>query len=189
METVCHDLMIDLETMGTAADAAVVSIGAVFFDLQTETIGARFRKNINLITSVKHGGAMDPSTVMFWMKQGDAVRQPIWMGGEPISEVLIDFVNWCGLHCSRDTLRPWGNGASFDLSIISSALKRSSLPEPWHFWNERCFRTVKAMYPGVPYDTAEKGEMAHDPLVDCEFQIRHLLKIKHAVAAAKKAAA
>ena len=35
---------------------------------------------------------------------------------------------------------------------------------PWKFWNERCFRTIKAMYPSVEYDVQEKGDAAHTAL-------------------------
>ncbi len=34
------DIMLDLETMGTGPNAAIVAIGAVAFDLQAGTIGS-----------------------------------------------------------------------------------------------------------------------------------------------------
>lgn len=171
------DLMIDLETMDSAPTAAVIAVGAAFFDLKTRAIGPTFSRTIHLASSVKHGGTMDPGTVLWWLRQGDEARKAVAYGGEPIELVMGDFIAWCAEHCRPEDLRPWGNGASFDITIIESAIKRLGLMPPWKFWNIRCFRTVKNMYPQVEYDPGEKGEGAHNALTDALFQVEHLFKI------------
>ena len=50
------DLMIDVECAGLPPNGALLSIGAVFFDLHTQTLGPTFSRTINLASSVKHGG-------------------------------------------------------------------------------------------------------------------------------------
>ena len=178
--TQCFDSMIDIETMGTDSDSAIVSVAATMFDIATETIGASFSKNIHLATAMRDGGTASAGTIMWWMRQGDLVRKPIWMGGEDIKDVLRDLALWIENQCGVKNVRPWGNSNRFDLGILESAYKRAHIPVPWYWSNERDFRTVRNLHPHVPYNPDEKGEGAHDPLVDCRFQIEHLFRIKRA---------
>lgn len=186
MSTKHEDAMFDIETMGTDQDAAVVSVAVVLFNLQTESIGAQFHKNIHLATAMRDGGTTAAGTIMFWLRQGDAVRKPVAFGGEDIRDVLRDLSVWLHGECGRDErglakARPWGNSARFDLGILSTAFRRAGLPVPWGWSNERCFRTVRNMHPQVPYNPDYKGDGAHNPLVDCRFQIEHLFKIRRHV--------
>ena len=47
-----NDVMLDLETMGTGPDAAIVAIGAIAFDVHTRTIGPSFYIPVELRSSV-----------------------------------------------------------------------------------------------------------------------------------------
>ena len=169
--------MIDVESMGKGADAALVALGAAFFDIRTQTIGPTFLRTINLATAVRDGGTMDPSTVIFWLRQGDAARHSVAYNGQDIRKVLQDFSDWIKETCRHEDVRPYGNSNSFDLPKIETAMERIGMKTPWHFINVRCFRTMRAMYPSVEYNPAEKGDGAHNALADAEFQVRHLFKI------------
>ena len=79
--------------------------------------------------------------------------------------------------CRHEDVRPYGNSASFDLPKIATACQRADLPVPWHYVNERCFRTMRAMYPSVEYNPADKGTGNHNALEDAKFQVEHLWKI------------
>ena len=73
------NVMFDLETMGSGPDAAIVAIGAVEFDTVTALLGRRFYRVVNLASAVAAGGVIAPSTVLWWMRQGDrstVTRQP-----------------------------------------------------------------------------------------------------------------
>lgn len=174
------DAMCDIEAMGTRSNAPIVSVAMVMFDIATETMGASFCKQIHLATAMRDGAVPDAGTIMWWMRQGDNVRRPIWSGGEDIRDVLRDLSIWLGQQCRPEDVRPWGNSNRFDLGILESAYKRAHIPLPWRWNNERDFRTVRNLNPQVPYNTDDKGEGAHDPLVDCRFQVEHLFKIKRA---------
>ena len=163
--------------MGKGADAALVALGAAFFDIRTQTIGPTFLRTINLATAVRDGGTMDPSTVIFWLRQGDAARHSVAYNGQDIRKVLQDFSDWIKETCRHEDVRPYGNSNSFDLPKIETAMERIGMKTPWHFINVRCFRTMRAMYPSVEYNPAEKGDGAHNALADAEFQGRHLFKI------------
>jgi hypothetical protein len=177
MTTKFFDLMCDVECMGKGEKAALVSLGCVFFDLKTQTMGPTFLRTINLATAVRDGGTMDPSTVIFWLRQGDAARHSVAYNGQDIRKVLQDFSDWIKETCRHEDVRPYGNSNSFDLPKIETAMERVGMKTPWHFINVRCFRTMRAMYPGVEYNTADKGTGAHNALVDAQFQVEHLFKI------------
>ncbi len=185
MPIVCYDCMVDGEFMSTERDGALVAIAAMMFDIATETIGESFSARIHLATSVRDGGTMSAGTVMWFMRQSDAVRDQVWNGGREIRDVLRELAIWLGNQCGHNEqgtprVRPWGNSAKTDLGILESAYKRAHIPVPWYWSNERDFRTVRNLHPHVEYTYEDKGAGAHDPLVDCRFQIEHLLKIKRA---------
>lgn len=179
--------MIDTETAGLPPDGALLSIGACFFDVAAEQIGATFNKTIHLATSMRDGGKVDASTVLWWMGQSESARNAVRFNGIDIRKVLTEFSEFINDNCPDNAVRPWGNGSSFDLTIIGTAYQRAGIAVPWHFSKERCFRTVRNMYPAVVYDPAEKGDGAHNALADAEFQAFHMMKIKRAIAAARNA--
>lgn len=172
------DLMIDTETMGMPPDGALLSIGAVFFDMQTCKLGPTFNQTINLATSVRDGGTLTPSTIVWWLGQSQEARDAVRFSAFDIRSVLTDFSAFIAEHGSHKTVRPWGNSSSFDLTIVGSAYKRSGIVQPWHFTNERDFRTVRNMYPQVEYNPDDKGAGAHNAREDAIFQARHLFSIK-----------
>lgn len=172
------DCMLNIETMGSTNDAALIAIGCAFFDLKTETIGPTFSATINLASAVADGGVMDASTVVWWLGQSEDARKGVRFGGRAVRTVLQEFSDWIKETCRHEDVRPWGNSNRFDLGITESAYKRAGIPAPWVHWNERDFRTVGNLYPGVEYDPSRKGDGAHDALTDAVFQINHLFAIK-----------
>lgn len=175
-----HDLMTDVECMGNKKDGALISIGAVFFDLHTMTLGPTFLRTINLATAMRAGGTVEASTIMFWLGQSEEARKGVRFGGQDIRVVLTDFGTWIQETCRHEDVRPYGNSASFDLGKIESACERSGVPVPWHWTHERCFRTIRNQHPGVEYNPDDKGDGAHNALADAVFQAEHLFKIKRA---------
>ncbi|HHE8470041.1 TPA: 3'-5' exoribonuclease, partial [Klebsiella pneumoniae] len=70
-------VMVDLETMGKKYNAPIVAIGAVVFDPATGSIGESFYKVVCLESSVNWGAVIDPSTVIWWLKQSSEARSAI----------------------------------------------------------------------------------------------------------------
>ena len=166
------DIMLDLETMGTGPNAAIVAIGAVAFDIQSGTIGDRFYRVVDLGTSVAMGGEIDADTVLWWMKQSDDARAMFTRDSVPLSLALTSFSFWMCAHGAPDNVRVWGNGAAFDNVILSSAYRRSAYMQPWKHYNDRCYRTVKSLYPDVKL---ERVGTHHNAVDDAESQARHLI--------------
>ena len=165
------EIMIDLETMGNGPTAAIIAIGAVEFSLETKTLGREFYEIVDLESAMKAGGTVDASTILWWMQQSDEARAAFRRPGMHIAEALGMFRVW--LLDSRFDGNVWGNGAAFDNVVLRSAYVRLGLTQPWSFRNDRCFRTVKALYPQI--DWSYQGT-AHNALDDAKSQAVYLME-------------
>lgn len=160
------DIMLDLETLGTGPEAVIIAIGTVAF---TPTgLGETYYDTIAPQSAVDLGMEIDASTVMWWMRQSDAARVAFARPGKPILEVLRSFSLWMDkFHGEADV---WGNGAAFDNVVLSSAYRLAKQPRPWSYKADRCYRTLKELYPFVkPVDVGT----AHNALDDAKAQALH----------------
>jgi exodeoxyribonuclease VIII len=174
-------IMIDLETMGTRPNAPIVAIGAVAFvpdrqhkDGSVEAGGLydKFYEVLDLTWAVRDGAIMDPETVIWWLGQSDEARQAITRRGIEPRVALTRFSTWLS---TLDTIEGvWGNGASFDNVILSETYTRLGMKTPWKFWQDRCYRTVKNMFPDV--ELVRSGTH-HNALDDARTQAEHLMLI------------
>lgn len=160
------NVMVDLETLGNSSHSVIISLGACRFN--ENGILDTYYQRIDPQSCADAGLKMDVSTVMWWMQQSDEARGAFNEKGYPLEYVLAEFALWMP---PKSCL--WGNGATFDNVILGNAFKAVGLTQPWEFWNDRCYRTVKAMYPGVkaPTFTGDK----HNALDDAIHQAKHLI--------------
>ncbi|WP_010603982.1 3'-5' exonuclease [Pseudoalteromonas maricaloris] len=136
------DVMTDLETMSTSSNAALVSIGACFFDPLNGDIGASFEISVDLTTSAKLC-EMDAETVLWWLERSDEARRKLLAHDVlPLAEALGEFDQWVSQIEDIDTRTVWGNGATFDNTILRNAYKACGMQAPWQFRNDRDVRTV-----------------------------------------------
>ncbi len=169
-----RDIMVDLETMGTAPNAAIVAIGAVEFDINTYTLGEQFYCTIDLESSVNAGGVMEASTVLWWLQQGDDARNDITSNGISLPLALAKFKDWMALRGDIYDVRIWGNGAPFDNVILASAYTATGIKRPWKYWNDRCYRTLEALRPDIKL---VRVGVHHNAAYDAKSQALHLLRI------------
>ena len=170
-----NHIMLDLETMGTGPNAAIVAIGAVEFELTKAggQLGESFYHCISLESAMASGGQADASTVLWWLKQSDAARAMFTNASTEHSFSLAQFSIWMGMRGDPKNLRVWGNGASFDNVILASAYRRTGLQLPWNSFNDRCYRTVKSMHPAAP--AIQRTGVHHNALDDAINQANHLI--------------
>lgn len=169
-------LMLDFETLATTPDAAVLSLGACVFD--NEKILAEHYTVFDLAAQLKTR-RVDASTIGWWFDQGDAAKAVIKQAvasRKNTPEWGAEFVAWVSQNAEPSKVQVWSNGANFDVVIIEHLLSQLRLSPPWKFWNVRCYRTLKSLFPietGV-----ERGGVKHNALDDAKFQancvIRHL---------------
>lgn len=131
-------VMVDIETMGTNPDAAIVSIGAVLFN---PLIGKISNKTFYVeLEWVPQGRCIDPETIKWWRTQPRVAQQAL-CGLDDLQEVLGAFTQWLPKDC-----KVWGNGPTFDISILEHAYRQHKIDIPWKYWNVRDCRTVLDMY-------------------------------------------
>jgi hypothetical protein len=175
-----NHIMLDLETMGTGPNAAIVAIGAVEFEINKTPgqlgggqLGDTFYMPISLDSAMASGGQVDAGTVLWWLKQTDAARAMFTHPAIEHGQALANFSSWMHQCGEFKNLRVWGNGASFDNVILASAYRRAALPLPWNGFNDRCYRTVKSMHPTAP--ALERVGTHHNAMDDAISQAKHLI--------------
>ena len=171
------NVMLDIETMGNTSDAAIIAIGACYFDPLTGQIGDKFYEKVNLESSVECGGKIDASTVLWWLQQSEGARGEFKDNhtAARVEVVLSNFSNFI-----KSNAIVWGNGISFDNVIVKRAYERNALPVPWKFWNEHDVRTVVAM--GKMFGIDPKRDMPfngdkHNALADAIHQAGYVSAI------------
>lgn len=175
-----QDIMLDLETMGKGPNAAIVAIGAVWFRPHLpgsfSGIGEKFYRAVDLASHIAMGGQVDGDTVAWWMRQSEEARAVMKDNSRVgLIEALNDFKAFISPQGRSDEVRIWGNGASFDNVILSSAYELAGLSRPWQYWNDRCYRTLAAMNPQVTADP--RSGVHHNALDDAIHQAKHASKI------------
>lgn len=182
-ETLFTHLMVDLETMGNKPGAPIVSVGAVFFDPASGTTGAEHYQVINLESSMSFGARPDASTILWWLKQSPEARSAIvvddTVGLVQALEQLLDFIAENAANGSKN-VQLWGNGSSFDCSLLEAAFEMADTPFPIPHWNYRDVRTVvelgKAVGLNARYDIPFEGDQ-HNALADARHQAKYVSAI------------
>lgn len=164
-------VMLDLETMGNGATAPIIAIGAVVFD--ANGTDETFYTQVSLESSMALGLKPNASTILWWLQQSDEARSA-FKGNDKapdLGEALGQFAAWFAPVGGQQL---WGNGASFDNAILAHSYRVAGIPQPWKFWNDRCYRTMKSIYSAVP---VERKGTHHNALDDAISQAEHLIQI------------
>ncbi|MCQ2120707.1 MAG: 3'-5' exoribonuclease [Fibrobacter sp.] len=165
-----NNVMVDIETLGTAPGSVITEIGACGIDSNGEY--HEFSCRILINDSIKNGFTMDADTIKWWFKQGDEARKSLADESDAITvDVALDsLVKFFDLF-DKD-FRIWCQGSSFDFALIGCYFKRLGRSVPWKFWNERDLRTLKAIH---PYAEKIKFEgIKHTALSDAKNQFNQL---------------
>lgn len=182
-ETMFTHMMVDLETMGKKPGAPIVSVGAVFFDPASGKTGAEYYQVISLESSMSFGARPDASTILWWLKQSPEARSAIvvddTVGLVEALEQFLDFIAENAANGSKN-VQLWGNGSSFDCSLLEAAFELADTPFPIPHWNYRDVRTVvelgKAVGLNSRYDIPFEGDQ-HNALADARHQVKYVSAI------------
>ncbi|WP_276182621.1 exonuclease [Klebsiella pneumoniae] len=176
-------VMVDLETMGKKNNAPIVAIGAVVFDPATGSIGESFYKVVCLESSVNWGAVIDPSTVIWWLKQSSEARSAIVNDDAiPLQDALLQFREFVDDNVAGGSKKAqvWGNGASFDNSILRSSYDCIAEDYPWEYGNDRDVRTMVELGQAISFDpktTIPFEGSRHNALADAIHQARYVSAI------------
>lgn len=160
---------VDLETMGLRPNAAIVAIGAAFFN--EDSIGPTFYTPVSLHSCLDQGLVVDKSTQDWWATQPAEIRAAWDVPNPPeLLDALTQFSVF--LRQAGSEVRVWANGADFDPVLLKSAYETLDADPPWKFFNQRCHRTIQSMFPvDVPRSNA------HHALEDAKYQAMVIQKI------------
>lgn len=174
------DIMLDLETMSVDSNAAIVSIGAVQFDLFTGELGSTFYQNVNLESCARAGLDINAGTVMWWMLQNDEARNALHDKALELYQACImftDFIIDVGDGRVKE-VSLWGNGKEFDNKIIRNAYSAIDLNFPLPFYKDNDVRTVIDIAKRIDCDwhKPERKGTHHNALDDAIYQVEYLCK-------------
>ncbi|EOT0442204.1 3'-5' exoribonuclease, partial [Escherichia coli] len=170
-------LMIDIETMGKNPNAAIISIGAIFFDPQTGDMGPEFSKTIDLDTA---GGVIDRDVIKWWLKQSREAQSAILTDEIPLDDALLQLREFIAENSGEFFVQVWGNGANFDNVILRRSYERQGIPCPWHYHNDRDVRTIVELGKAIDFEARTaipfEGER-HNALDDARYQAKYVSAI------------
>ena len=165
------DLMIDLETLGQTPQCPVISLGAVFFDEKTKQLGPRFYACLDVNEQIKHGRRPDGDTLKWWMGQSGAAKKVFSEDAKPVTQVLNDFSLFYNANSIKSFV--WGNGSTFDISIMEDIYRMYGVKIPWFFTKVMDQRTYKRfMGKG---EKVQKSGVDHNALDDAVSQATYVL--------------
>ena len=158
--------MVDIETLSTKNDAAVIAIGLVAFDHIHIMQGYEI-----LIDPQLAIGRRDQSTIDWWSKQDPAIRERMWSGKKDPWQACHEFIE---IQREIGAKMIWANAPQFDIVILRSLFEACELEFPYKFFNERDFRTVKGLAKKWGFSNPIEKKNAHSALDDAIYQAQCL---------------
>lgn len=170
------DVMLDLETLASSPNAAIIQVCATMFDPVKEEVGP----SLVLDVSPARSAEIDLETIIWWMdpNKAEAARRVFLQprGRETEISAVTKLTTFLQDHSDTDRLIVWGNGANFDPVLLECLYRRTGIRVPWKFYNVHCFRTVKnrskRRLAAPPFNGVK-----HDPKDDNLYQIQYLFAI------------
>lgn len=171
-----HNVMLDLETLGTKPGCAILSIGASNFQIPSGFPSWFFQAAITVESQDEVMDVADPDTIRWWSEQSSEAQHAAFSNpfAIPIATALEDF----NIHIAaikqtpEDRVLIWGKGATFDEPILREAMIRFDITPAWEFRDSMCFRTLAKL--GQFLDIAEPPftGVKHNALADACHQAK-----------------
>jgi hypothetical protein len=137
------DIMIDLETLATSTDAAILTIGAVKFDPfgreAQEPSMTPFYVRVDLDSCDEIGLVTNDDTIAWWANQSKEAQEEAFNTDDRIHirDAFEQLYKFCW-----GAKRVWSNGSCFDIVICEHVFKKVNRAVPWKFWEVRDVRTA-----------------------------------------------
>lgn len=189
-----RDVMIDIETLATSSNAAVIQIGACTFDEKSEFLVSidpnGYDGRCGLEEWHDKDYRIDERTVAWWEEQGEAARESLQINqvANP-SIALHELEKWLKSTGFQKSYRTsgrsvWANGVQFDISILRYMYlveRGDNNATPWHYRQEKDLRTLFRLFanhfPKGDMNRLRRGLVKHRADHDCIAQVRSLRKI------------
>ncbi|NBU68682.1 MAG: 3'-5' exoribonuclease [Verrucomicrobia bacterium] len=132
-------LMVDLETLATTPNAAILSLGAVTFNPNSDQIYDELYYKVELESFDGLDSYIDDGTIEWWSKQDPKAQEEAFDPNNRIDirTVMDDFYKFC-----MGSSKFWSHGSTFDIIILEHYYRQIGKPYPWKFWEVRDTRTL-----------------------------------------------
>lgn len=158
-------VMLDLETLDTTPNAGIIAVAAVPF-MWGEPLEPFYQK-CSVLDVERRGFDVSRSTMNWWGLQDTAIREETFSGTQLCVELLSHLHTY--MEKLPGTSLVWGNGAAFDNVVLRNAYDHFTLPTPWNFRNDRCYRTLLSLFPEIK-DRVVPNTHKHNALWDARYQ-------------------
>lgn len=177
-------LMIDVETLSSDSDAALIQVAAVWYDLWENDIEKpefwenpladerrAFSRNISFESAVQFG-SVNGKTLAWWMgaaedspsqEARDALFSPAPI---PLGQALYELSQWVTATKPKDGPYVWSH-ATFDPPVLTHAFETQRKPQPWAFRANRDMRTICWLAFGPHRMTGIPEDHEHIAVWDC----------------------
>lgn len=154
--------MIDIETIGVAPAATILTIAAQSFDpFGTGYYPRHYYARISLES--QENRTVDNSTLEWWATQPEEVQKEAFSDNDRIA--LDQALDELGKLIWKSNFL-WCQGPTFDCTILEHAYKSFGKSIPWQYFKVRDSRTLCSVWPNRP-----KPPTTHHALEDCRRQI------------------
>lgn len=159
------DLMIDIETMSSSSNAAMIQLAGVYFDRNTGETGEEFCKNVSLQDCLDCGFEKSEDTEKWWAEQRQDILHDILSNANPAEEVLKEFAEF-----ASKAKFVWSH-ATFDFVIVQNYLIKFNLKR-MPFRGAMDIRTLIELS-RLDLDKYDWTKKTHNAMDDCKFQISY----------------
>lgn len=171
-------LMLDIETLGTAPGSVIIEIAAVPFNFgkttRIEDADKVIRVFPDIAAQLQLGMTIDPGTVQWWTSDPQrlqlfaaSMNQPVRLPLDYVANFLNDA--WQRWAC----VALWANSPSFDVVLLEDLYRRVNVKPAWAYHQTRDLRTlIWATGHERSRELVPAPALQHDALADCRYQIQ-----------------
>jgi len=156
-------LMIDLETLATTPNAAILTIGACKFDPRGRDVHSTYYERIKLESQEEYGRTINEDTLQWWSQQDPQIQEDAF--GESTDRIDLRDAMKKLYTFGLGTTNVWSHGAIFDVVIIEDICRTFQQAVTWKFWEVRDTRTLFDLA-----DVSVRIEGKHNALTDAVAQ-------------------
>jgi len=156
-------LMIDLETLATTPNAAILTIGACKFDPCGRDVHSTYYERIKLESQEEYGRTINEDTLQWWSQQDPQIQEDAF--GESTDRIDLRDAMKKLYTFGLGTTNVWSHGAIFDVVIIEDICRTFQQAVTWKFWEVRDTRTLFDLA-----DVSVRIEGKHNALTDAVAQ-------------------
>lgn len=166
--------MLDLETVGLRPGCAILSIGAVLFDVENgvRSVDGTFKCNVTRESCAEARLSFDPKTEEWWDAQSNEAKAALY-DPEPVHllTALDDFVRF---YEKSGVTTLWSHGAATDVPWLEAAFHACNITPPWNY---RAPRDTRTLYDLDPDFEPTKATVEHCALSDAVAQATDVVRV------------